>query len=60
MNFHIRKVCVQNDVIPQQLVAVVSMDVVLSKQLLGLRLDAKQTFDDNVVNLHPHERDVKP
>ena len=53
---YLRKIGVQKDVITEKFVAVVPVDVRSAQLRLGLRLDAQQALDYDVVDLGPHVR----
>ena len=51
---HLHKICVEQYVIAEQLVAVASMHVWAAQLCLSLGIYAQQTLDDYVVDLGPH------
>ena len=53
---YLRKIGVQKDVITEKFVAVVPVDVRSAQLRFGLRLDAQQALDYDVVDLGPHVR----
>ena len=53
---YLRKIGVQKDVITEKFVAVVPVDVRSAQLRLGLRLNAQQALDYDVVDLGPHVR----
>ena len=57
---YLRKIGVQKDVISEEFVAVVPVDVGSAQLRLGLRLDAQQALDYDVVDLGPHVRIINP
>lgn len=55
---YLRQIWIEQYIVSEQLVAIVSVYVWPSEVQFSLRLNTQQTLDDNIVDFGPHERAV--
>ena len=51
---YLREIGIEQDIITKELVAIIPVYIWPLELILSLCFDAKQTFDDDVVNFSPH------